>query len=163
MRTEPVAGESVDPGATVTIFLSTGQVLVPDFVGTAATRAAAEQALIDLGLVPVVEEEESNAAPGTVIGQSRGPGPVPQQISVTITVAIARPVELVTVPDVIGMTSSEASAALGAAGLNAAFGPDEPSTEPDQRVARTDPDTGTEVEAGSTVTIFLSNGTPPAP
>jgi len=166
IRTEPAAGETVDPSETVTIFLSTGQVEVPDFVSTPTTREAAEQALIALRLVPVIEEQESEATPGTVIRQSRGPGPVPQQITVTLTIAIAPAVEMVAVPDILGLRFAEAAARLGSAGLNAAAGPDEPDdVVPDQRVLRTDPAIGTQVEAGSIVTVILSSGpaAPPAP
>ncbi|HWS58737.1 MAG TPA: Stk1 family PASTA domain-containing Ser/Thr kinase [Actinotalea sp.] len=161
-RTEPVAGTSVDPAEPITIFLSTGQVQVPDFVGTATTGDAAKQALIDLGLVPVVQEEESDAAPGVVIRQDRGPGPVPQRSVVTITVAIARPVEMVTVPDVAGQTIGQASAALGAVGLNAVSQDEQSDTVQAGRVIRTDPAAGSQTTAGGTVTVYVSSGPAPA-
>lgn len=161
-RTEPAAGASVDPTDPITIYLSTGQVDVPDLVTTPTTEADARAALEALGLTVVVEQQESDATAGTVIAQDRGPGLVPQRTVVTLTVAIAPAVEMVAVPDVAGMTYNQAAAALGQAGLNAASGPDEPSeTVQEQRVLRTDPAIGTQVAEGSTVTVILSSG--PAP
>jgi serine/threonine-protein kinase len=157
--TEPAAGESVLPTDEIVLLLSTGQVQLPDLLNPPRTQEQASAELTALGLVPIFQTEESDAAPGTVIAQSRPAGPVLQRSQVTLTVAIARTVTEVQVPEVAGKSYSEAAAALGAEGLNAAPGEDvfDPDV-PAGRVVRTDPAAGATVAEGSTVTVFVSKG-----
>lgn len=71
---------------------------------------------------------------------------------------------VVSVPDVVGMTVSQATAALSAAGLTASISGSVPSaTIPVGDVAASQPAAGTPVPAGTTVTLALSTGGGPAP
>lgn len=163
--TEPAAGTSVDPTTTpVTLVLSTGQVQLPNLLDPPRTEDQAREELVALGLVPsITQEETADAAPGTVIAQSRTPGPVPQRSEVGITVAVAPTIVQVAVPDVSRRTYSEAAAQLGGAGLNAQPGADVFDPEiPVGQVVRTDPAAGAQVPEGSTVTVFVSKGPDPA-
>nr|WP_307844964.1 Stk1 family PASTA domain-containing Ser/Thr kinase [Actinotalea solisilvae] len=163
--TDPAAGTQVDPTSTpITLKLSTGQVELPNLLDPPRTVDQAREELVALGLVPsITQEETADAAPGTVIAQSRTPGPVPQRSEVGITVAIAPEVVTVPVPDLAGLTYDEAAARLGGAGLNAARGtPVESATVPKDRVVSSDPAAGTQVPEGTTVTVVVSSGPPPA-
>jgi serine/threonine protein kinase/beta-lactam-binding protein with PASTA domain len=69
ITTSPAAGQSVAVGSTVEIVVSTGKVAMPELRGR--TRAEAEAALKDLGLVPNVQEvENSQVEAGRVTDQS---------------------------------------------------------------------------------------------
>ncbi len=121
VETDPKAGASLDPTtATVTVYLSTGLVQLPDFVGAKTPYDTAKAELDKLGLTVIpAEQETTDAPPGTVIKQSPAAGPVKQRIVVTLTKAVPPAVQTVVVPDgLIGMTCTDALSALGTANLN---------------------------------------------
>lgn len=160
IRTDPAAGDVVSADSEITIYLSTGLVDLPQLVGM--ERDAARQALIDLGLLPQIEEEESDEAPGLVVRQDRAPGAVPQGSTVTIFVAIPRGPEEVAVPNVVDMTLDAARAELGRWNLNATQGqPEYSATVEEGRIIRQSPEPGTNVQVGSDVTVILSLGPEP--
>lgn len=68
-RTDPVAGEWLSKSKEITIYVSSGIEMkrVPNLVGM--TKADAEKALTDLGLVPEVTEEYSTTEAGKVVRQ----------------------------------------------------------------------------------------------
>lgn len=69
--------------------------------------------------------------------------------------------ELTLVPDqLVGMTQQEARSAIETAGLVFALSPEEMTSDDIEvgLVADTDPDSGEEVEVGSTVTVWISSG-----
>ncbi|MCP8999895.1 Stk1 family PASTA domain-containing Ser/Thr kinase [Pseudarthrobacter sp. RMG13] len=69
ITTSPAPGQMVGPGTTVEIVISTGKVSMPELRGR--TRAEAETALKELGLVPNVQEvENSEVEAGRVTDQS---------------------------------------------------------------------------------------------
>ena len=162
-KTEPVAGTPVGLDQPITVYLSTGQVELPDLTGQ--TEEAAKAALVELGLVPVsTREVNADVAPGTVFRQSKTAGPVAQRSTIEIFVADAPPApENVTVPDVTDSSYSQAAKLLGETGLNATAGDDvfDPAIK-EGRVVRTDPAAGTQIPEGSTVTVFVSKGPDPA-
>ena len=76
-RTDPAAGQELEKGATLTIYLSKGKenkkASVPDLYGL--SQSAAEKALTDKGLVlGSVDQVESSASVGTVVWQSVSKG-----------------------------------------------------------------------------------------
>jgi eukaryotic-like serine/threonine-protein kinase len=116
IRTVPAAGEEVERGERVQLFVSSGPelVAVPDVVGL--SRASAEAALSDAGLDVVIEEEASEEPEGDVISQSPTAGSeVERGANVTITVSTG--LEEVTVPNVVGLAARDARAQLRAEGL----------------------------------------------
>jgi serine/threonine-protein kinase len=136
-----------------------GLVTVPDVIGE--TRRDAEQILRDEGLevgdvnqVPAVDETQE---PGTVIEQDPAAlEEVEEGTPVDLTV-VAQP-EDVTIPTgLTGQEPQDVQAVLEELGLVVAFD-DEPSDIDEGLVTRTDPPEGSEVEAGSTVTVFVSTG-----
>ncbi|MDO8143739.1 MULTISPECIES: Stk1 family PASTA domain-containing Ser/Thr kinase [unclassified Isoptericola] len=67
--------------------------------------------------------------------------------------------ETVTVPELTSdMSPTEAERALEAVGLGFSQRPDPDSDEPENTLTRSDPASGEEVEAGSTVDVFFSTG-----
>ncbi|HZO06345.1 MAG TPA: PASTA domain-containing protein, partial [Solirubrobacterales bacterium] len=85
----PDAGEKVDPGSTVSIVVSSGEAesKVPNVIGK--ERREAVEAIRAAGLVPVVEEEETEVPSkvGRVIDQFPAPGQeLPEGSEVTLTV-----------------------------------------------------------------------------
>lgn len=91
ITTSPSPGQMVAPGSTVEIIVSTGKVAMPEL--RARTRAEAEQALKDLGLVPNVQEvENAQVEAGRVTDQSEpANAAVDQGKTVNIVVAKAPP------------------------------------------------------------------------
>ena len=87
LNTTPLAGEQVQVGDKVTLYVSKGQASVPRLIGM--TKEAATKALTDLGLkANVTEDPTSTETPGTVISQDTPEG---QMVSpgTTITFVVA--------------------------------------------------------------------------
>ena len=115
-KTEPPGGDVVPRDSDIVLYLSDGQVELPDLLGK--SEAEAKEIIRTLALTASYTYEDSDGQPGIVLSQSRGPGPVEQRASVDIVISRER--TTTTVPDVRGMTCDEAKAALGNASLNAA-------------------------------------------
>lgn len=155
-KTEPAANTTAPAGSAVTLFVSTGNVIVPEVVGL--TQAEAEKALADVNLASTTTEVESREQPpGTVLSQSRTAGDlVAQNASVRLEVAVA-PTALL-IPDGLPDQSWErVSATLTQLGLRPVRR-DVDSDRPKDTVLRTDPTRGTEVEPGSDVFVDVSRG-----
>jgi serine/threonine-protein kinase len=153
-KTEPPPGDLVPKDSEITLYLSDGQVELPDLVGK--TEAEAREIILTLLLTAGYTYEDSDGPPGIVLSQSRGPGPVEQRASIDIVISRER--TTTTVPDVRGMTCDEAKTALGNASLNAsptcieetAGGGGAPGT-----AHRTDPGRNSIVAEGTEVTIYI--------
>ncbi|HEX5614231.1 MAG TPA: Stk1 family PASTA domain-containing Ser/Thr kinase [Acidimicrobiia bacterium] len=133
------------------------QVDVPTVVGLQVDEATRE--LEDAGF-DVREEDVRNEAPvGEVISQDPAGGERADRGSdVTIEVSIGT--GLVRVPEVAGLLAPDAEQLLEDANLQPQLVSESSSTVPAFEVIRTDPPEGTEVEARSTVRVFVSNGPP---
>ncbi|MDH5223901.1 MAG: PASTA domain-containing protein, partial [Actinomycetota bacterium] len=134
-------------------------VFVPNVVGE--TQAAAEAALAEQGLNVSVRRREvdpDEVDPGTVVAQNpKADAEVARDSEVTIFVAVEP--DTVPVPELEGLTVSQAQSALRAAGLTLGSQLPEPSTDIDaQLVIRSDPPVDTEVEPDSAVDIVVSTG-----
>ena len=156
---DPDPGATLEEGDTVTIFVSSGpqKVTVPDLTGMTEKDAKEELEARELELgnktteySETVEEgriiEHAPAAdervlPGTEVDivVSDGPAPVP-------------------VPNVIGATADAALAELDAAGFVVIEETGESDEYEEGIVFDQDPAPDTEAEAGSSVTIFISEG-----
>lgn len=156
-RTVPAAGEIVPASTPVALFISDGKVSLPDLAGQAQDAATAT--LGELGLVTVIQSEQSEAAEGTVIRQEPGPGVVNQGSSVTLIIAIPIVIEQVQVPNnLVGMTQPDAEAALRNVGLVPAVEASPDNTRPAGTVASTNPPAGQPVDVGTIVILYLSDG-----
>jgi serine/threonine-protein kinase len=155
IRTVPAAGEQVDRGERIQLFVSSGpeQVEVPDVTGL--SRDSAESLLTRAGLEPAVEEKESEEPVDDVISQDPAAGTqVDDGSRVTITVSTG--IEKVSVPNVVGLNRRDAVDQLREVGLVAA--PRETDvTDPSQDGVVTDqrPAAGIEIEKGKQVVIIV--------
>jgi beta-lactam-binding protein with PASTA domain len=155
IRTVPSAGNEVERGERIQLFISSGPelVAVPGVIGLSSESAEAQ--ISDLGLVAAVQEQESESTVGEVIAQDPGAGAELRRGStVTITVSIGIPE--VAVPDVVGLRGRDAEAQLRAAGLRPVRRESE-VTDPaqDGQVIDQRPGAGVEIEPGSEVVIVV--------
>ncbi|CAN5157512.1 Stk1 family PASTA domain-containing Ser/Thr kinase [soil metagenome] len=89
-KTNPVFSEMIEPGSTVTIFVSPGSTTVPDVRGL--TEADARAAIADANLKVNVDQATSASVPaGTVISQNPTGGSVSPGSTVTIVVSTGPP------------------------------------------------------------------------
>ncbi|MEL7310202.1 MAG: PASTA domain-containing protein [Pseudomonadota bacterium] len=158
---DPEAGTLVPNGAAIDLVISLGPdgVPVPDIVGLQQTSA--ESVVTTAGLtVGVISTRVDNVIPeGEVISQSLAPGAeVAPGTTLDFLVSLGAPA---IVPDVTGLSESDAATTLEAARL--AVG--NVSTQPDLNVPAgavisQNPTAGTTVDPGTTVDLVISSGPP---
>ncbi len=151
--TDPRIGTSSKPGTVIDLLISKGPepIEIPNIEGKKAN--AARNALERLGLTVNVTERFSQDIPnGTVIATKPKPGSVVQSGS-DIEVIVSKGPPPVTVPNLVDKRRSQAVAELEALGLKVKVKKDG-QTRLD-RVISQDPAAGTEIPAGSTVTITI--------
>jgi eukaryotic-like serine/threonine-protein kinase len=155
IRTVPAAGEEVERGERLQLFVSSGpeQVEVPDVTGL--SRDSAEDLLSEAGLEVAVEQRESEEPEDDVISQDPAAGTEVDRGS-TVTIAVSTGIEKVSVPNVIGLSRRDAIAQLREVGLTAS--PREVDvTDASQDGVVTDqrPGAGIEIEKGKAVVIMV--------
>jgi eukaryotic-like serine/threonine-protein kinase len=155
IRTVPSAGEEVERGERVQLFVSSGpeQVEVPDVTGL--SRDSAENLIGEAGLEPAVVERESEEPEDDVISQDPAAGTELDRGS-TVTITVSTGIERVSVPNVVGLSRRDALQQLRDAGLAGA--PREVDvTDPTQDGAVIDqrPAAGIELEKGRSVVIMV--------
>jgi serine/threonine-protein kinase len=156
ISTDPPAGSQLEGGQTVTLTISTGPPIVdvPNVVGSG--RRAATTTLQDARFdVEVVERDDEDADPGTVIAQDPAAGAgIPR--GSTVTIIVARRPPRVTVPSVGGSSVADAESRLRGLGLRVSSS-EQPVTDPaqDGTVIGQDPSAGSEVRRGSTVNLVV--------
>jgi hypothetical protein len=121
------------------------------------SKSDAQAAITSAGfVVGSVTPQESDAAPGTVLGQSPAAGAQPGCGSaVNIVVAVPEPP---TVPNVIGLSQAEAAQVLAEVGLTVGAVALIESPAPEGQVISQTPAAGAVVEAGSAVNLDVSDG-----
>lgn len=144
-------------GAPLGLALLNNESTVPQLVGL--TQQQAETAVAEAGLrLGVVSEEATSAiAPGLVIEQSPAASTkVDADSAVDVSVSV---VPVVVVPDVVGTTQSDATAALAERGLVVGTTTFVYDTEVEAGYVKSqEPAADTEVEAGTAVALTLSKG-----
>jgi serine/threonine-protein kinase len=161
-RTVPGVGEKAQKGSEVELYVSKGakQVVVPDVVGQDIEAATKE--LEDAGFEVSSVEEESAKPENEVTKQSPSAGvKADDGAKIKLTVATGQN----TVPDVVGLAKSDATAQLEEAGFKVKTTNTETNDEADDgNVVSQDPTEGT-ADVGSTVTLeigeFVDDGTTP--
>jgi beta-lactam-binding protein with PASTA domain/serine/threonine protein kinase len=136
---------------------------LPSLVGS--TEAQARTRLTALGLLVNVVGRESDQAEGTVLSQDPASGAsVDEGSTITITVAKARPIPTVVVPDLSGKTQAQAETDLGAIDLSvaAAVTRQFSDTVAKDLIISTSPPAGTTVNINTAISIVLSDGFEPA-
>ncbi len=155
---DPLAGNSVDKGAAVTIKVvaEAVKVKVPNFVGKsiADARDLAEAAGLNLA---VTEEPSTTVDADNVIKQTQEAGTEVAK-GTNIDVVVSSGKNQKAVPDVAGQELADAANALGQAGFKTKTSRDSSATVESGKVIRTDPAAGSRIDEGSTVTIVVSSG-----
>jgi beta-lactam-binding protein with PASTA domain len=159
---DPAAGTSVAVGTAVVLYISIGakDVSVPDVTGL--TQAEAEAMIVSTGLsVGTVAEAYHETIPaGIVSGQEPTAGTVVSGGS-AVDLMVSKGHAPVFVPDLAGMTQSEAETALDVRGLNVGVVKTfYVATAPAGFVYSQLPVAGSEAEWGSDVKLWVSLGTP---
>ena len=87
LRSDPEAGTMVDPGTSVSIWISSGLIKIPNVVGYPATQAQAELANAGFN-VETIPQVDTSVAEGTVLSQDPvGGGTAEQGATITLTVS----------------------------------------------------------------------------
>jgi serine/threonine-protein kinase len=156
-KTDPEGDTKAVKGSKVRLWVSNGteMVTVPDVTGK--TQADAATALEDDGFKVKVTKKSSDAvAKGTVISQKQSADSQAAKGS-TVTIYVSTGPAQVKVPDLIGLTQAEAVAKIQALGLVESI-----QTVVDADVSHAglvqsqDPDSGTKVNKGATITIWVA-------
>ncbi|WNM27385.1 Stk1 family PASTA domain-containing Ser/Thr kinase [Demequina capsici] len=153
--TDPAESTVVDYGSSVTLSVADGQVELPDLTGDTVDAAKANLAAQGLSVV-VTETETDTVDPGTVLSQDPAAGLVP--INSTVTIEVAKAPSTREVPNVVGQTQINATAALQAAGFGVTVQSQPSSTVPANQVISQNPSGGTSVAVGTNVVIVVSTG-----
>ncbi|HST83105.1 MAG TPA: PASTA domain-containing protein, partial [Kineosporiaceae bacterium] len=140
----------------ITIGLGPDTVEMPDLKGKTRAEAIAELTEQKLELGDVTLKDDPEATKGTVISTDPSAGDdVKPNSSVNLVISSGK----MEVPDVTGKTKAQARSELKKAGFRVNV-ETEPSEADPGRVSRTDPEAGSRVAQGSTVTIFISEEQP---
>ncbi len=153
IRSEPGEGETVDEGSAVDLVISTGpeQVEVPNLRDYDADSA--EKLLTDAGFQVQRQENDNEAAAGTVLNTNPPAGTsLPKGSTVTLIISRGQ----VSVPNVVGQDRDEAQKTLEDAGFEVSVTEDANADEPNGQVISQNPGTGTQVTPGTTITITVS-------
>jgi eukaryotic-like serine/threonine-protein kinase len=156
IRSVPAAGEVVERGEQIKVFISSGPELVAVPNVTGLSRELAEDRISDAGLTTgQLTEQESEEPEDEVIAQDPAAGNEVEK-GTTINLTISTGIETVDVPNVIGIGAGDAGAQLNADGLV----PVERETEvsdraQDGKVIDQRPAAGTEVQKGRPVVIII--------
>jgi hypothetical protein len=155
---EPLTALPVAEGETVLLRVTDTDPAAQDLVIGPADALAAGQ--VD-GMATVVTEPDvttSFAWPAAMGGVPYAIGCLDAALAVHSIVPVSTAPAMVTVPDVAGMTLGKAAGALGAVGLAGASPRTVPDAAPQGTVIGTDPAAGTQVPAGTAITLILSSG-----
>jgi serine/threonine-protein kinase len=156
---DPAEGATLEPGDRVTLTPSLGHepVKVPDLIGKTVPRARELLSDADLRLGRVRKAYDENLAAGLIVEQSvRAKNDAPFRSE--IDVVVSRGPEPKPVPRVTGRAQEEATTLLQGAGFVVAVTEEFSDEVPRGRVISQQPDKGTELQPGSTVSIVVSRG-----
>jgi beta-lactam-binding protein with PASTA domain/predicted Ser/Thr protein kinase len=153
---DPKAGNRIDKGNQVTIFVSEGapKTDVPDVRGKSSLEAV--QALNDANLKAKVVSVNSDKPADTVLAQDPAPGKKVKQDTV-VRINVSKGPQPISVPDVSGLQFDQASAQLTSQGFQVAR-TDIDSTQPANTVLAESPAPSSTAPKGSTVTLTVSKG-----
>jgi beta-lactam-binding protein with PASTA domain/predicted Ser/Thr protein kinase len=156
---DPNPGEQAEKGSTVTLEVSggPGDVLVPPVENLPLKQALEE--LENAGLKVTIDREFSNKVKEGLATRTVPPEGVSVTKGTRVRLLVSRGPELVSVPDVTGLSRESAEARLRDEKLAVAVEEQE-SDEPEGDVISQTPAGGTEVQRGDTVTITVSTGQP---
>lgn len=167
-KTEPSAGQKLQKGSTVTLYVSSGaeKITIPDVSSLSVNSA--KQTLTSAGLTNITtSEQNSNSIPkGQVIGTTPAVGAqVAPDEAITILVSSGPEVQMVQVPQVTGQSINSAVSTLENLGftVNQAKGNAATSADQNGLVYSQTPE-GYNLEKGTTITLtYYANYVAPQP
>ncbi|MBR0106746.1 MAG: Stk1 family PASTA domain-containing Ser/Thr kinase, partial [Lachnospiraceae bacterium] len=158
--TDPDAGERVTSEDRIIVYVNSTEVTIPrgQIVGFQSSAAAA--ALRNLGLNVVEEEEFDEEVPeGAVISCDPAEGSsLAMGATVTLKVSKGAENQQVTVPSVVGSPMDQAAATIQSMRLVCSPLEEASTTVSQGYVIRQSPAADTQVDPGTTVTIYVSTG-----
>ncbi len=160
ITTQPAPGTSQKSNKPVVLVVSAGpvQVKVPNVVGQ--TQAAATAALQAQKFhVSPTAQNSNTVASGVVITTNPAPGASAAQ-GANIQLVVSSGKKQVKIPSLVGNDPTSAGQQLGTLGLSATESNEASNSVPAGKVTRTDPQAGSSVAVGTTVTVFVSTGPP---
>ncbi len=142
------------------VFSSAERVELPNFVGASYEALTDDPTLQSLYNFKVLFVVNTDTAPGLVLSQSPAPGRsmmvTPEGIEVEIMVSTGNTQQQI--PNVLNMDYRTASATLRQLGFYVEILNTVSDSYPRDTVVRSDPEAGTELGTGSTVTLLVSSG-----
>lgn len=154
------SGTKVAKNTTITLSISSGpeSSSVPNVVGQDQVKASS--ILESAGFKVSVKQSYSDSVEqGKVISQSpSGSTTVSPGSTVTITVSQGKETKMVTVPNIVGMNSTDAQNTLTSLGLNYSIVEKKDTNVEKGKVISTSPSAGQQVEEGTSVKIYVSKG-----
>jgi beta-lactam-binding protein with PASTA domain len=154
----PAAGTQVQPGTAVdfTLAIPVRKSIVPDLVGQRQTGAEALLGRSTLRIGGVISRASKEPA-GVIVDQRPASGrQVDPGSTVDVWIAAPLPPVTVKVPDLIGTSQNEATASIQNLELRLGQFGERESSEPRGTVVAQDPPAGTDVDAGSLVSVWLA-------
>jgi len=163
IRQDPLPQTKASHGATVQLTVSNGpgDVAVPPVAGK--SRASAERALRQFGLVAQVVSESSASVPAGQATRTEPAAGTSLPAGSTVSLFVSSGAAQVTVPRVVGDTEAAARSSLESAGLKVDAISRQSSDSTPGSVTDESPGSGTTVAQGATVTITIAQAPPTAP
>lgn len=155
---DPLAKANAREGSKVDLVLAGSELAeVPNVVGMSESEAivAIKDAGFELGEVRRAPNDKVDS--GFVTDQTP-PAGIEAPEGSPITIGVSEGQETVTVPNVIGLSQSDATAQLQSAGLETKVSEEYNASAPAGQVTAQSPDAGVTIDAGSRVTITVSKG-----
>ncbi len=170
IRTDPAKGSNMSEGSLVRVYFSSGppppaECPVPDLVGKDSATAVNLLGSSDCFFRPtVIEQQSATVSANYVIGTKPPVGTLARAGS-TVTLYVSSGVELVVVPDVTGLTGTQATEALTRLGLMVkpsesrllAGIPEKSDSVKACNVTRTEPPATTRVPKGTEVQLYVAS------
>jgi beta-lactam-binding protein with PASTA domain/predicted Ser/Thr protein kinase len=158
---DPGGGDTAKDGSTVTLTVSSGpgQVSVPSVDGLGEQKASAT--LTDAGLVVdrIVRQADDSVSKGRAIRTSPASGTSVNRGS-NVTLVVSSGPQQVAVPDVVGLTKTEAQQTLGNQGFQFTSSEQGSDTVDPGTVLSQSPTAGSKAAPGSTVAIVVARAIP---
>lgn len=152
----PSPAPTRSPTPLVTFTPEVHQVAVPSVVGMPVDEARGSVERMGLRLVVQEERDEPGAERGRVLEQSPGPGEL-AALDAEVAVVVSGPGRELTLPGLVGYPVEMVRDGLESDGLRVVV-EDVWSTQPEGMVVAQEPERGTTVYAGDTVTLTVSSG-----
>ena len=158
-------GKTIKANREITLTVSSGpeDIKMPNVMSMSKSDALAQlkSSGVSEANVTVEEQEDRNATPGAVIRQDPAQG-VTIAPDTKIHLTVAKAVEKVKIPDLQGQAVDDAKKRLTDLGLKVGnvIKSDDPKVEKDRVIKLTPYQIGSEVEKGTTVDMYVSNGAP---